>query len=94
MKTKELGAQWVQLVKTWEAFKVKADFKESKKLCTTSRPGAVKMWIQHAQAPAWRPMITDTTAYETNFNSWWATLQPKWHILSLGKVVFLRVDGD
>jgi len=47
MRTKELGAQWIQLVKAWEAFEVKADFKESKKLCTTSRPEAVKAWIQH-----------------------------------------------
>jgi len=94
MRTKELGAQWIQLVKTWEAFEVKADFKESKKLCTTSRLEAVKAWIQRARAPAWRPTIMDTTAYKTDFKSWWATLQPKWRISSSGKVVFSRVDGD
>jgi len=94
MRSKELGAQWIQLVKAWEAFKVKLDFKESKKLSTTSCPEAVKAWIQRARAPAWMPAIVDTTAYEADFKLWWASVQPKWRKSSAGKVVFARVDGD
>ena len=94
MTTKELSTQWIQLVNAWEAFEVKSDFKESKKLSTANRPKAVKAWIQRARAPAWRPAITDTAAYEAEFKSWWAALQPKWRKSSSGNVVFLRVDGD
>ena len=94
MTRKELGAQWIQLMNAWEAFEVKSDFKESKKLSTASRPEAIKAWIQRARAPAWRPVITDTAAYEAEFKVWWATLQPNWRKSSSGNVVFSRVDGD
>ena len=94
MRGKALGTQWIQLVNTWEAFEVKSDFTESKKLPTTRHPEAVKAWIQRARAPAWRPTITDTAAYEADFKSWWAALQPSWRKSSSGDVVFSRVDGD
>jgi len=94
MRCKELGTHWIQLVKTWEAFEVKSDFTELRKLPTTRRPEAVKAWIQRARAPAWRPTITDTAAYEADFKLWWAALQPNWRKSSSGDVVFSRVDGD
>jgi len=94
MECGDLGPSWDRLVKAWAVFEAKSEFKEMKKLSTTNRPPAVKAWIQRARAPAWRPAISNTADYESEFNAWWSALQPEWRKSSSGETVFSRVDGD
>jgi len=94
MEGEDLGSLWNQLVKSWAAFEAKSEYKETKKLSTTHRPDAIKAWIQHARAPAWRPVISNVVAYGLEFNTWWSALQLEWRKSSTGNVLFSRVDGD
>jgi len=91
---KELGVTWAKLVKAWVAFEGGAGYKGPKKLLATHRPDAIKAWIGRAQSPSWRPIIPDTSVYESEYMLWWTALQPSWRKNRDGSLIFSKVEGD
>ena len=91
---KGLGTTWAKLVKAWAAFEDGAGYEGTKKLLTTHRPDAIKAWIGRARSPTWRPIIPDTSAYESEYMLWWTAIQPLWRKGSDGSLIFSKVDGD
>ena len=64
---KGLGVMWVKLVDAWVVFEGQAGYTGDKKLLTTHRPDAIKAWIARARSSMWRPAISDTSLYESEF---------------------------
>ncbi|PPQ76366.1 hypothetical protein CVT24_008806 [Panaeolus cyanescens] len=88
-----LGNDWIALVEAWSTFQVAAGFTEDNKLPTKHRPFPIKEWIARARSPTYRPVITNLSEYESNFNLWWYSMQPDWRKAD-GMVDPRRVDGD
>lgn len=91
---KGLGTTWAKLVKAWVAFEDGAGYEGTKKLLATHRPDAIKAWIGRARSSTWRPVISDTSVYESEYMSWWAALQPSWRKSSDGGIIFAKVEGN
>ena len=91
---KGLGVMWVKLVDAWVVFEGQAGYTGDKKLLTTHRPDAIKAWIARTRSSTWRPAISDTSLYESEFMLWWAALQPSWRKRSDGGIIFSKVQGD
>ncbi|KAJ3484610.1 hypothetical protein NLJ89_g11966 [Agrocybe chaxingu] len=88
----DFGAMWSRLLQEWLAIKAKG-FPDKKKVSSTGRPEAVRLWIDRGCSVTYRPTIANLKAYERTFNTWWATLQPTWRIRN-GEVAQDLVDGD
>ena len=91
---KGMGVVWAKLVDAWATFEGQAGYMGDKKLSTAHRPDAIKAWIARARSSSWRPAISDTSLYETEFTLWWAMLQPVWRKRSDGSIIFSKVEGD
>jgi len=64
---KGMGVGWAKLVDAWATFEGQAGYMGDKKLSTAHRPDAIKAWIARARSSSWRPAISDTSLYETEF---------------------------
>jgi hypothetical protein len=87
------GPCWVKLLNLWSAFEKQESYTGVVRLSAKKRPDIIGMWIGRGRSVAWRPVISDLSAFVKEFREWWVTLQPDWRV-SNGKLLVNAVDGD
>lgn len=49
-------------------------------LSSSGRPEVVGQWIKRGRSTTWRPDAGTCDKFESEFNTWWRSLQPSWRI--------------
>jgi hypothetical protein len=75
---KDFGIEWKDLVLSWASFEEKSRNTEVGRLPAAGRPKVVGMWIACRRTMTFLPNILSLKDYESEFNSWWKSLQPTW----------------
>ncbi|PPQ76699.1 hypothetical protein CVT26_004469 [Gymnopilus dilepis] len=93
-QSRDLGASWISLIRSWATFEIKSRFHSSARLKTSDRPSCITEWIRKQRLTSWRPNINDFDAYEAEYHKWWISMQPPWRVSKEGDVDQLSVNGD
>lgn len=80
LTSQDLGPQWHLLLEAWLTFEEMHGFNEKKKpwLSSSGRPEVVGQWIKRGRSITWRPDAGTCANVESEFSSWWRSLQPSW----------------
>jgi len=85
---------WCALIKAWMDFEVHHEFKDVAKLGAKNRPECIQEWIWRRWSTSWKLPINGVSTFESNFMSWWPSLQPDWRLLADGSIDFSAVEGN
>jgi len=93
-RSENLGNNWVHLLEAWTDFERQEEFKDAGRLSSKGRPAIINMWISCARSTMWRLIIDDLKVNKSDFETWWASLQPEGRVLEDGGVDFSQMDVD